>query len=506
VKEREFQSHGLRAVAINANTLSAARLRGEDLWLTAREGVSMLCLSPEQLISKGFADLLEHKPFWNRFRALGVDEIHLLYLWGMSFRLVFQQIEFVRSRCPPWIITMGLSATVAKGRVMDHVCKFLGYRPGKFHVIRRSNARYDVQLIIRELENGLGGLKFPQLNWVFDEDKKSLIFCPTIALEFRVKVFLWREASARGLNPKKLIRMYNSLNWPSYNTETLDLMHNDPDLKILLSTDCLCVGFNCKHIRNVIIMGEEKDVNGYVQKVGRPGRDCEVVKDPRGIMYVTKKAVAVAKEVVEMNAQGQKRDGGNKNDDEMDIGMARFLLSSCLPAQQDIEFDNPVDDPPCLCETCTSKPCPARPNPCNCSKCLLEVLPAKPKQRRTVPAIPMAERLTDDMRSIATKHLIHFRTKLWRTADEIDYCVVPPVAFLPDIIIKRILDNYALLCSITDLDPIIKGESYLLPHRDALWQLITTFETEFIPLREKAELDKAAAKRAKELTSRRKPG
>jgi superfamily II DNA/RNA helicase len=189
---------------------------------------------------------------------------------------------------------------------MDHMCKFLGYRPGKFHVIRRSNARYDVQLIIRELENGLGGLKFPQLNWVFDEDKKSLIFCPTIALEFRVKVFLWREASARGLNPKKLIRMYNSLNWPSYNTETLDLMHNDPDLKILLSTDCLCVGFNCKHIRNVIIMGEEKDVNGYVQKVGRPGRDCEVVKDPRGIMYVTKKAVAVAKEVVEMNAQGQK--------------------------------------------------------------------------------------------------------------------------------------------------------------------------------------------------------
>lgn len=94
MKEREFQSHRLRAVAINVNTLSAARLRGEDLWLTAREGVSMLCLSPEQLISKGFADLLEYKPFWNWFRALGVDEIHLLYLWGMSFRLVFQQIEF----------------------------------------------------------------------------------------------------------------------------------------------------------------------------------------------------------------------------------------------------------------------------------------------------------------------------------------------------------------------------------------------------------------------------
>jgi hypothetical protein len=89
----------------------------------------MLCLSPEQLISKGFADLLKHKPFCNQFCALGVDKIHVLYLWGTSFCLVFQQIEFIHLQCPPWIVTMGLSATVAKGHIMDHVCKFLGYQP-----------------------------------------------------------------------------------------------------------------------------------------------------------------------------------------------------------------------------------------------------------------------------------------------------------------------------------------------------------------------------------------
>jgi superfamily II DNA helicase RecQ len=466
----------------------------------------MLCLSLEQLISKGFCDLLEHKPFWNQFCALRVDEIHLLYLWGTSFRLVFQQIEFIRLQCPPWIVTMGLSATVAKGRVMDYVCKFLGYRPGKFHIIRRSNARYDVQLIIRELQNGLGGWKFPQLNWIFEEDQKTLIFCPIIALEFRVKVYLWHEARSRGLNPKKLIRMYNSLNWPSYNTETLNLMHNDPYVKNLLSTDCLCVGFNCKHIRTVVIMGEEKDINTYVQKAGRPGRDCKVVKNPRAVMYITKKAESVAKEVVEGNVQGQKRDDGNKKDVEMDIGMARFLLSNCLPVHQDDEFANPLDDPPCTCETCRSKPRPSRPNPCNCSKCLPEEPPTKPKQRRTAPAIPMVKRLTDEMRSLATERLISFRMKLWRAADEIEYCVVPPVAFLPDIIVKKLLNNYALLHSAVDLDRIIKDESYLVPHRDALWQVITMFKRDFIPLREKAELDKAAAKRAKELNSQRKPG
>lgn len=125
-------------------------------------------------------------------------------------------------------------------------------------------------------------------------------------LEFRIKVYLWHEVSSRGLNPKWLMRMYNSLNWPSYNTKTLDLMHNDPALKILLSTDCLCVGFNCKHIRNVVIMGEEKDINGYVQKVGWPGHNSSVVKHPGGIMYVTKKAVSIAKEVVDGDTGGQK--------------------------------------------------------------------------------------------------------------------------------------------------------------------------------------------------------
>ena len=47
IQECEFKSHGLRAVTINVNTLSAAWLWGENLWVAVREDVSMLCLSPE---------------------------------------------------------------------------------------------------------------------------------------------------------------------------------------------------------------------------------------------------------------------------------------------------------------------------------------------------------------------------------------------------------------------------------------------------------------------------
>ena len=166
---------------------------------------------------------------------------------------------------------------------MDTVCKFLGFKEGQFHLIRRSNDQPEVQLLIHELQTALGGWLFPQLDWIIDEDQKRLIFTPIINLEFRVNTYLWRLAIHYGRDSRKFIHMYNSLNCPNYNTETLDLMHNDPEFNILLSTDCLCVGFNCKHIRNAVIMGETKDMDEYVQKSRRPGRDAQIVKDPRGI-------------------------------------------------------------------------------------------------------------------------------------------------------------------------------------------------------------------------------
>ena len=75
----EFKSHGLMAIAINVNRLAEVCSHSSYLWELAHEHVTMLCLSPEQHMSKGFSDLLKHKPFWNQFCALRVDEIHLLY-------------------------------------------------------------------------------------------------------------------------------------------------------------------------------------------------------------------------------------------------------------------------------------------------------------------------------------------------------------------------------------------------------------------------------------------
>jgi hypothetical protein len=118
----------------------------------------------------------------------------------------------------------------------------------------------------------------------------------------------------------------------------------------------------------------------------------------------------------------------------------------------------------------------------------------------------MVERLTDEMRILATQRLTAFRKSLWKAADEIKFGNVPRAAFLPDYIIKAILDNFALLQTPRDLDPIIAGCIHLVDHRDALWSVLVALRPEFITLRAKADAEKEAEKRVKALAAPQGPG
>jgi hypothetical protein len=118
----------------------------------------------------------------------------------------------------------------------------------------------------------------------------------------------------------------------------------------------------------------------------------------------------------------------------------------------------------------------------------------------------MADRLNEEMCTIATKRFHAFRDGIWAAADKVQYCIIPHIAFLPESIIKKILDNYALLHSAADLDPLINKCSHMVPHRDALWAVVVALEAEFVPLRAKAEAEKVAVNKVKILGSKQKPG
>jgi hypothetical protein len=67
---------GLKSLVINSDTISAA---SSNLWVDARSKYTMVLLSPEELNSDGFRDLLKQKMFFDRVCMFGVDEIHLIF-------------------------------------------------------------------------------------------------------------------------------------------------------------------------------------------------------------------------------------------------------------------------------------------------------------------------------------------------------------------------------------------------------------------------------------------
>ena len=129
------------------------------------------------------------------------------------------------------------------------------------------------QIIFRQLKSGLTSHSFPELDWILDEGN-TVIFCKTISLGFRVAAYLWRQAKARNMSRiERRIRLFNSLNWASYNSETLGFLNNNQESSITIATDTLSVGWDSKYTRNAVLLGETDDVDAFVQKIGRIGRN-----------------------------------------------------------------------------------------------------------------------------------------------------------------------------------------------------------------------------------------
>ncbi|KAI0348728.1 P-loop containing nucleoside triphosphate hydrolase protein, partial [Trametes cingulata] len=195
--EKKFRLLDIDTVVVNADTVDHARRHGQDIWKAAALAASVIILGPEQLKSPGFRGLLDTKGFLSRVVGLGVDEIHLLNSWGLEFRPVFRQIGDWRPRLHEDAILIGTTATLRPGLPTNTVTEFLRFRTSKTHVIRLSNARYDIQHCWLLMQSGSRACAFPELDWVLTSQRNVLIFCPTIALGTRILISLWHKAHSR---------------------------------------------------------------------------------------------------------------------------------------------------------------------------------------------------------------------------------------------------------------------------------------------------------------------
>ncbi|KAK6972304.1 ATP-dependent DNA helicase Q1 [Favolaschia claudopus] len=471
-----MQKLGVPALTINSETVSAARIRHEDIWLKARSGISMLILGPEQLISKGFRDLLAFEPFYDRVCALGVDEIHLLVNWGMSFRKAFQQIGFMRARLRPGIPIIGLTASmVADIQAQNAIFELLGVNRGEFHLIRRSNARHDIQFLFRQLHSGIDGNVFPEIVWVLDNTDKTLIFGTTISLVHRLKAYL--NSLSRQSDRDFRIRTYTGLNWADDKLQTLEDITNDPRCQIIIATNCLAQGNDIKVIKTVIQIGEPENIEMYVQKPGR-ARPC--VQNPRAIFYISRTRMDLAAKIIRQTDAENDADAKKAGTSipRMSRAVAEILTAACKPMEQNRQFDNPDTDSPCPCQTCTASPPATRPEHCTCSGCQKEtatrelyVPPPKGKKKANTD-IPPAKKLTKVMKEAGRARLEEFRVSVWLEASDRTHGLTPLSEFLPDTIITLLLDRFLAIQTQQDLVPLIGKVAGLNGYHEALFEVL----------------------------------
>ncbi|KAK7002117.1 hypothetical protein R3P38DRAFT_3215928 [Favolaschia claudopus] len=280
---------GINALTINSDTVAAAGMNRRDLWIEAREGVSMLILAPEQLISKSFRDLLAHEPFYDRVCVLGVDGIHLLVEWGLEFWKAFKQI----------VLDCALESLLLVLRQRSS----------------RSNARHDIQILFRQLHSGIDGRKFPELAWVLRNQDKTLIFGRTISLVFRLKVYL-NSLCLDDPHRDFRIRTHTGLNWPDDKEKTLADIANEPGCQIIIATNGLAQGNDIRVIETVIQVGEPESSEMYVQK---PGRARPTVQDPRAIFYISATRMKLAAKIVQQTDGCLKCCGCSESSNQQEI-------------------------------------------------------------------------------------------------------------------------------------------------------------------------------------------
>ncbi|MGH3456616.1 RecQ family ATP-dependent DNA helicase [Aeromicrobium sp.] len=250
---------GVRAVAINSANAHEwddvrARLAADD--------VDVLLVSPERLTNPRFRE--EQLPVLReRMGLLVIDEAHCISDWGHDFRPDYRRLADLIASMPDGVPVLATTAT-ANARVVTDVAEQLGTGESSNEVLtlRGSLARSSLRL---------GSLTLPtsreRLGWLLshlsDLPGSGIIYTLTVSGAEDTARFL-AEAGHR-------VRSYTGRTDPDERIQLEEALKND-DLKALVATSALGMGFDKPNLGFVVHLGAPSSPVAYYQQVGRAGR------------------------------------------------------------------------------------------------------------------------------------------------------------------------------------------------------------------------------------------
>lgn len=251
---------GVRAVAINsanAHEWDAARTA------LANDEVDILLVSPERLNNPKFRD--EQLPeLLGRIGMLVIDEAHCISDWGHDFRPDYRRIAELIRQLPANLPVLATTAT-ANARVVTDIEEQLRVDEAGVITIRGSLARSSLRLGVLTLPDSRA-----RLGWLLSHLGKltgsGIIYTLTVsAAEDTAR--LLREAG-------HAVRAYTGRTDTDEREES-ERMLKDNELKALVATSALGMGFDKPDLGFVVHLGAPSSPVAYYQQVGRAGRGTD---------------------------------------------------------------------------------------------------------------------------------------------------------------------------------------------------------------------------------------
>ncbi|THU94232.1 hypothetical protein K435DRAFT_860768 [Dendrothele bispora CBS 962.96] len=495
----DIESFGLRGLSYCRETISEYRINKKlDLVQLVCECRSwdLICVDPEHLATPEWREIMQNTNFKQHLVLFCVDEAHLIRRWAPNFRPAFNDIgALARGYLPETVPIIALTATCAPGHATAELCQSLGLVGKGYHLIRHSNERKNMHIILETLKSIPGASKYHQLLNYLRSGRKSVIHVNTIPAVYDIYEFLWHHIP-EGHSPLHRMRMYHALCTDEYNRETFRLIDSDPKLQIVIATVGFSQGINCSAILDSISWGFPSTLDEFWQAKGRSGRASNVIC--RGIAIVSIKTIKSAQEFANASNHGTTSISKTKfttkiADMTMERGKAGFLVETqCHVAFLNSHYGNPPLEISILdckeagrkifCNLCAIRyhvtysfapPCIPSPS--------LSWLPLVVKSSsQAAKKRKSAKYLGKDERNSMRQWMIDFRELVWCEFQPKDraLCNYPLSWFFPDKIINDILENFLIIDSLDALTAILNTHSWkFTEHKsESLFRLLTEFQ------------------------------
>lgn len=274
-----LRSKGIRAAVLNSD-LSTAEHSSVLEDMTRRGG--LLYLAPEQLQNMAVADALRTA----NLTRIAVDEAHTLPQAKDDFRKAYGKVGSFIHSLPHRPQVLALTATATRNDV-SHIRKSLGIpNAERFRTpLRRDN----LHLCIKNIDNSKirkGKRKPSTENVLFqsverelskwDEDGAVIIYCQTVKLVKRLCKWLKARDYPVGKYHGKMKHAKRKAAQQAF------MRGKKP---IMVATNAFGLGIDKPDVRLIIHAGLPPSMDGYVQEVGRAGRDG---RKSRCVLFYTK--------------------------------------------------------------------------------------------------------------------------------------------------------------------------------------------------------------------------